>query len=115
MTRRVALAGLLALALATPAPAGYITGVTASTNMGSGFGSDIAHIVDGSGLSSLSLTATHALGTGSNDWVTDNVFSGTVTFDLHGAYTLAGMSVWNFNGGNAAGVQAWACPPRRMG
>jgi hypothetical protein len=106
MTRRVALAGLLALALTTTARAGYITGVTATTNMGNGFGTDIAHIVDGSGLSSLSLTATHAAGTTSNDWVS---FSGTttgqVTFDLHGTFTLVGMSVWNFNGNNTVGVQ----------
>src|SRR5262245_49557117 len=106
MTRRVAFAGLLALALATPARAGFITGVTASTDMGSGFGSDLAHIVDGSGLSSLSLTATHAIGSDSNDWLsTDGTLTGQVTFDLHGAYTLVGMSVWNFNYNNLAGVQ----------
>jgi hypothetical protein len=44
----LALAGLLALALATPARAGYITGVTATTNMATNEGL-IAHIVDGSG------------------------------------------------------------------
>ena len=103
MTRRVALAGLLALALTTPAPAGYITGVTATTNMGTA-GGDIAHIVDGSGLSSLSLTATHAAADSSNSWLS-GVLTGQVTFDLHGAYTLVGMSVWNFNGLNIFGVQ----------
>jgi hypothetical protein len=105
MTRRVALAGLFALALATPARAGFITGVTASTNMGSG-GADIAHIVDGSGLSSLSLTATHAAGIQSNSWVSAfGSITGQVTFDLHGAYTLVGMSVWNFNAVSISGVQ----------
>jgi hypothetical protein len=105
MTRRVALAGLFALALATPARAGFITGVTASTNMSTQFG-DIAHIVDGSGLSSQSLTATHAQGNLNNLWRSANSTpTGQVTFDLHGAYTLAGMSVWNYNGLNANGVQ----------
>ena len=103
MTRRVALAGLLALALTTSAPAGYITGVTASTDMGNFLSSNIANIVDGSGLSSLSLTATHAQAVPTNYWA-GNSF-GQVTFDLHGSYTLAGMSVWNFNADNAEGVQ----------
>ena len=40
------------------AEAALITGVTASTNMGESYGSSIQNIVDGSGLSSLSLTAT---------------------------------------------------------
>jgi hypothetical protein len=107
MTRyRLALAGLLALALTTPARAGYMTGVTATTNMGNGFNSDIAHIVDGSGLSSLSLTATHAFGDPGNSWVSaDGTPTGQVTFDLHGTFTLVGMSVWNFNSLNTAGVQ----------
>jgi F5/8 type C domain len=105
MTRRVALAGLLALALATPAPAGYITGVTATTNMGTA-GGDIAHIVDGSGLSSLSLAATHATATALNSWDSAvGTLTGQVTFDLHGTFTLVGMSVWNFNGNNIVGVQ----------
>jgi hypothetical protein len=108
MTRRtLVLAGLLALALATPAPAGYITGVAATTNMGTG-GGNIAHIVDGSGLSSLSLTATHALGDNTNDWLSATLrLTGQVNFDLHGTFTLVGMSVWNFSGValNNAGVQ----------
>jgi hypothetical protein len=106
MTRRVALAGLLALALTTPARAGYITGVTATTNMGTFPGWDIAHIVDGSGLSSLSLTATHAAADFSNAWISAlGTLTGQVTFDLHGAYTLVGMSVWNFNNDPRNGVQ----------
>jgi hypothetical protein len=106
MTRRVALAGLLALALATHARAAFITGVTASTNMGTIGGSDIAHIVDGSGLSSQSLTATHAAGTPGNVWESAiGTTTGQVNFDLHGSYSLVGMSVWNFNGNSFHGVQ----------
>ena len=106
ITRRVALAALLALALATPAPAGYITGVSATTNMGNLTGFDIAHIVDGSGLSSLSLTATHATVTALNSWDSAvGTLTGQVTFDLHGTFTLVGMSVWNFNANNTVGVQ----------
>src|SRR5262249_12668099 len=102
----LALAGLLALALTTPVHAGYITGVTATTNMGTGSG-DIAHIVDGSGLSSLSLTATHANATSSNAWLSAiGTLTGQVKFDRHGTFTLVGMSVWNFNNlVNNAGVQ----------
>jgi hypothetical protein len=106
MTRRVALAGLLALALVTPARADFITGVTASTDMGNFLSSNIANIVDGSGLSSLSLTATHAKGNQSNAWVSGTgTLTGQVTFNLHGSYTLVGMSVWNFNASQTWGVQ----------
>jgi hypothetical protein len=104
--RTLVLAGLLALALATPAPAGYITGVTATTDMGTALG-DIAHIVDGSGLSSLSLTATHDVAIASNAWAgAVGTFTGQVTFDLHGAYTLVGMSVWNYNANPTVGCRA---------
>jgi hypothetical protein len=63
--------------------------------------------VDGSGLSSLSLTATHASSNfGSNAWAsTPGTLTGQVTFDLHGAYMLVGMSVWNYSGTPGAGVQ----------
>jgi hypothetical protein len=68
--------------------------------------SDIAHIVDGSGLSSLSLTATHAAADSSNSWTSAfGTVTGQVNFDLHGAYTLVGMSVWNYNDNGFLGVQ----------
>src|SRR5262249_25232203 len=60
----------------------------------------------GSGLSSLSLTAIHAAGSPLNSWASaDGTLTGQVTFDLHGAYTLIGMSVWNLNSNGNAGVQ----------
>jgi hypothetical protein len=104
MIRRVALAGLFALGLATCARADFITGVTASTNMGTSSGFNIAHIVDGSGLSSLSLT--HAAAGPLNAWASaTDTFTGQVNFDLHGRYTLVGMAVWNYNGNSTAGVK----------
>jgi hypothetical protein len=105
--RTLVLAGLLTLTLATPARAGYITGVTATTNMGSINSFDIDHIVDGSGLSpSPSLTATHAAANSGNSWASAfGTVTGQVNFDLHGAYTLVGMSVWNYNDNSFLGVQ----------
>ena len=84
-------------------PAAYLAGVTATTNMGNGFGTNISQITDGSGLSSLTLTATHDAASRSNSWV-GNVVTGTVDFDLNGLFSLAGMSVWNFNGNNLFGT-----------
>lgn len=94
---------ILLLFAATNSYALILTGVTASTNMGNGFGSVIGNIVDGSGLSSFALNATHASGTPSNAWAAPTE-TGFVTFNLNGLYNLDGMSVWNFNASNTAGV-----------
>ena len=68
--------------------------------------SDINNIVNGSGLSSLSLTATHAVANNSNSWLSGGFASpGNITFNLNGTYNLAGFSLWNYNGfGNTSGV-----------
>lgn len=80
--------------------AAYITGVTASTDMGSGFGTSLTNTVNGVGLSSLSLTATHAATIPTNSWVSaPGILTGNVTFNLNGLYDLTGFSFWNQNGG----------------
>ena len=76
--------------------AGVITGVTASTNLGSNFGSNIANIVSGAGLTSYSLAATHNAGTAGNAWV-GRFTVGTIDFDLHGSYALTTLAIWNLN------------------
>jgi hypothetical protein len=73
-----------------------INGVTASTDMGENSGSSINNIVNGSGLSSLSLTATHAQAIPTNAWGSITQ-TGNITFNLNGLYSLAGFSLWNFN------------------
>ena len=80
------------------AEAALITGVTASTNMGSSNGYNIQNIVNGSGLSSLSLTATHTTQSASNSWVSNlGIGTGNIDFNLNGQYSLQGFSFWNFN------------------
>jgi F5/8 type C domain len=64
--------------------------------MGESPGSSINNIVNGSGLSSLSLTATHATATPTNAWGSTTT-TGNITFNLNGSYNLAGFSLWNFN------------------
>ncbi len=77
-----------------------ITGVTASTNMGSGFGTNLQNTVNGVGLSSLSLTASHAASVPTNSWVSSGgILTGLVTFNLNGLYSLEGFSFWNQNNG----------------
>ncbi|HLX62924.1 MAG TPA: PKD domain-containing protein [Planctomycetota bacterium] len=85
--------------------AGPAPGVTASTNMGSGFSTNLQVTVNGTGLSSFSLSATHASATATNSWVsTSGTLTGNVTFDLHGSYGLNGFSFWNQDaGGPGAG------------
>jgi hypothetical protein len=96
--------GLAAVSVPSSAQAALITGVTASTDMGEFF--PISQIVDYSGLSTpVSLTSTHAQGANSNDWASNNIETGNVTFNLGGTYNLAGFSVWNFNGIDQVGVK----------
>lgn len=103
--KRILKYALLTSFLATStAHAAYITGITATTSMGSVSTANISHITDGSGLSALSLSATHATATMANVWV-GNGTSGTVTFDLHGAYVLTDLALWNLNGDNTFGVK----------
>ena len=88
------------------AEAALITGVTASTNMGESYGSSIQNIVDGSGLSSLSLTATHTYPDTSNAWVSsERTTIGIIDFNLNGQYSLQRFSLWNFSAVNSAGIQ----------
>jgi F5/8 type C domain len=104
--------GLATLALSivntSNAQAALINGVTATTDMGtleSLF--DINYLVDGSGLSSLSLTATHSPNIYDyNSWVsTRGTTTGNITFNLNGVYSLAGFSLWNYSSYNLAGVK----------
>ena len=104
-TRPMAAAALLAASWA--AQAGVITGVTASTNLGSNFGSTIGSIVNGVGLTSYSLAASHNAPTGGNaaGWVGRSTV-GTIDFNLHGSYALTTLAIWNFNGGfSSYGIQ----------
>jgi len=87
------------------AQAAPITGVTATSAMGSGYGTSLSSMTDGSGLSSYTAGATHATGSTGNTWVSNNHITGSVLFDLGGIFDLSGMDVWNYNAGNSFGVQ----------
>jgi PEP-CTERM motif len=102
LTRKgyLSLAVLLLLTTAPNVFADRIGGVTATTNMGSGFGTSLTNTVNGVGLSSLSLTATHAGTTPANSWVSSQgVLTGQITFALGGLFTVDSFSFWNQNGG----------------
>src|SRR6266496_4518366 len=91
---------LLLLTTAPSALADRIVGVTATTSMGSGFGTSLTNTVNGVGLSSLSLTATHDATIPSNSWVSSpGVLTGQITFALGGLFTVNSFSFWNQNGG----------------
>src|ERR1700730_14818434 len=100
-TKRFAPVFLAAAALAcAPVYAQRIATVTASTNMGSGFGTNIQNTVNGTGLSALTLTATHDGSSPGNSWVSaGRTLTGNVTFDLGGSFLINTFSFWNQNGG----------------
>ena len=78
-----------------------ILGVTASTDMGSGFGTNIQNTVNGVGLPGgiPDLNGLHEGTFPSNSWVGDATITGTVTFDLGGLFLVDTFSFWNQNGG----------------
>jgi hypothetical protein len=89
--------------LAPNANAALITGVTASTTLGSGAGTNIANALNGQGLpgNTPALSGNHASSGPSDTWVSaEGTLTGNITFDLNGSYSLAGFSFWNFIGAN---------------
>ena len=75
----------------------------ASTNMGSGFGTNIQNTVNGNGLSTPgSFTATHSPTIPSNSWVSSGTLTGTTTYQFDSnadQFVIDGFSFWNQNGG----------------
>jgi large repetitive protein len=98
---RIGVGAFVALAFQTnQAFASRITGVTATTDMGSGFGTSLVNTLNGNGLSALTLTATHTATIPSNSWVSAfGVLTGNVTFNLGGLSVVDSFSFWNQNGG----------------
>ena len=96
----------LMLGVAQKAQAALIPNITASTNMGSAFSTNIANTVNGAGLPSNtpSLTGSHAAATVTNAWF-GTALTGNITFNLNGSYSLAGFSFWNFNGQRTIGIK----------
>jgi hypothetical protein len=98
----------LSIANAPNAQAALINGVTATTDMGSYLSFDINNIVNGAGLpgNTPSLTGTHDRGSFTNNWASSrNITTGNITFNLNGTYSLAGLSLWNFNANAWIGVK----------
>lgn len=91
---------LLVLAIAPSVSADRIVGVTATTTMGSGFGTNLINTVNGNGLSPISLTALHAATNPGNSWVSSQgVLVGQITFNLGALYSVDSFSFWNQNAG----------------
>jgi len=89
------LIGLTAL----PAKADFISGVTATSDIGT-FGSyDIITLTNGSGLSELTPTGLH-----SNNyitmWMSDEGTTGSLLFDLGSSHALGNIYIWNYNSNN---------------
>jgi hypothetical protein len=95
----------LMFGVAQNAQAALITGITASTDMGSN-GTNIINTVNGQGLPSNtpSLTGAHQTATEGNAWL-GNQSTGNITFNLNGSYSLDGFSFWNWNNNNLVGIK----------
>ena len=79
------------------APAGFIPGVTATTNMGTFATYSLPNLTNGQGLSSLALTATHNAEF-PDMWMSGGAIQvGWLVFDLKAVYSLDTVVVWNYN------------------
>lgn len=97
MKKTVLLASALTLFTGFSAKADLLTGVTATTDMGTWATYNIANLTNASGLSTpLSLTSTHD-NNYHNMWMSGGPTTGTVTLDLGGECTVNTMAVWNYN------------------
>jgi hypothetical protein len=86
-----------------PAMGATIIPVSASTDMGNFFGTDLINTINGVGLAAFpSLTADHAATSPNNSWVGISE-SGQVTFNLGGLFSVGGFSIWNQNDGGPPG------------
>lgn len=91
-------AGLFIVAGA--ARADLVSAVSATSTMGADFSTSLTNTINGVGLSSLALNATHEGTTPANSWASDNgVLAGLITFDLGQVHPIDGFSFWNQNGG----------------
>jgi F5/8 type C domain len=95
--------GLATLALSVAniptARAALITGVTATTDMGTQGGTSLTGIINGTGLPGNvpSLSGQHAIPSNFNYWASqNNTITGNVTFNLNGTYNLTSFSLWNY-------------------
>lgn len=92
----VRLALLSLCSLASIASAQFIPGVTATSGMGT-FGTyNILNLTNGLGLSSLSLDATHGVDW-QQMWLTNQITTGWLQFDLGSLQPVNAIAVWNYN------------------
>ncbi len=106
MKRSAIAAALLCAGLSQLSHAGPIAGVTVTTTATACCDSSISHITDGSGLSSYTPGATHAMATKENVWATFDRPPGSLTFSLGGLHALDGLAIWNFNSNNEFSIKA---------
>ena len=95
----IALFSAVILSLTAASHATLVSATSATTNMGSGFGTSLTNSINGTGLSSLSLNATHSATLPANSWVSLGILNGDITFSLAGLTTIDGFSFWNQNNG----------------
>ena len=82
------------------AAGGTVIPISATSNMGNGFGTDLTNTINGSGLASFpSLSAIHSGTSPINSWVSAGTTVGTIDFTLNGTFQINGFSIWNQNNG----------------
>ncbi|HEX6812525.1 MAG TPA: hypothetical protein VF384_12945 [Planctomycetota bacterium] len=74
----------------------FIPGVTATSSMGTFSTYNIANLTNGVGLSSMTLSGLHSA-TWQDMWITNQITTGSITFNLGSVVPIAVIAVWNYN------------------
>jgi hypothetical protein len=97
---RLVLAALCSFA--SVATAQFIPGVVATTSMGTWSTYNIVNLTNGVGLSAPDITATHS-NVWQEMWMSNNVQTGSIEFDLGAVQPLNLIAVWNYNSSISTG------------
>lgn len=84
---------------AFPAKADFISGVTATSEIGTFFTYDIANLTNGSGLSELTPAGLHSTDY-STMWISSEGTTGSLLFDLGSSQSVWNIYIWNYNTNN---------------
>jgi hypothetical protein len=90
-------AGMLLLVASSSSNAALIGGVTTTSSLGTFSSYCLPCLTDGTGLSSLSLAATHDASFPGMWLSNQQVPPGDLVFDLGGIYSLNAIGIWNYN------------------
>lgn len=94
--KTLALAVVSLCSIVGPGLAQFVPGVVTTTNMGTFSTYNLLNLTNGVGLSAMNLSATHS-NTWQDMWISNQITTGWLQFDLGSVQPLNAIAVWNYN------------------